>query len=1453
MVDDLVHDDLHAVGVGGLDHGLELLLGAELVVADVVVVGGLVVPPPLAGAGAVIGAHQGETAVVAHLDLVDRRGLDGGEARRGDGGDHFLDGVEVPAPGVEDGAAADLLGQTVPGQGPFGIRVVRELGLGGKLLRAEPRAVPGHDLGFTPGHGAGVLLGAVAVVVDDDLDDLEALKLGGQDGLPIAGPIALGLELRHDAGPRGGDLTLAQLGGGGVPGVDGVGVPALVAVLHVDDGVLEGGALGVGVFLGHDDGVLGVIADQPQDHGFARGHALADGNHVAVGEGGLGTLAELIGGVVHQRIVVQDDPQGIVEAAVAGGGEDDGLRVGGALPGEEVDGIGVRRDHKGAVGVAQEVPQGLVAQLEGVAEVHRGKDAVAQVVLQTDAVAVEAEVVAAEAEHQAAIAAAGSLVHGPDQSRVRIDDHPVLHGNGYADSGIAVVVLGLEGEEAVLRLHGDDDLILSRGLERGLDEAGPALVGVSLAAADADAVLAVVMAQGVDGIIAGFAAAQAGVGIGAVSGAARLQGLLALVPVVPEGRDGYSLGVAADGAGIEDGAVFGASGLGGSHALVPLVLVVVAGAVLPFLVGVHDLDLAGMDQHVSALDLVVAAAAAVVDDDVHLSLVLQLEGQDVLPVAGPAALGLQLRRNAGPAAVVGAVAAPEVDIDRGVAPAAVDADLVLHEDHGVSPVAALGVGGADLGDLLALGVEAGDDQGGGVVVFHALADGHDGAVDRLGGLAVIDGVAGVVNAAHGDGDLQGVGDELGGGNGQGDLGLEVQAALELGVVDHRDLAGAEGAGDLAVGDGEGPAVDLIGVAAVGHALHGSVLQYDVLAADVDDDSALVTALDHHDVVGAGGVAEVFLGAAHFIAEEIHRDDLGIHEEVAALGADLVVAVGAGGGGVHGTAEEQGGALLPGRQDRPGLDDLLLVQLVVAVVVDVVVVGLDPGDGAVGARALGNQHVAHIGGVQIAVVDRVAQTPAVEGEGGVEVLLLAVLGQEGLGLIGVQAGAVLVVVAADHVGHVLPAVVGLALLQGLAVLEGGAVLQYGGPEVRGEIVVRVVDGNVVRQLDQLGRVVAEAVRAGLHAGLEPAEDVLLHVGVLGVPLDEAGQGVLGLLKAVPLGPVGAGALVGPGLAGVAPFAGLAPVDLIADFVGNGALAGGHVVHNLVHDDLHAVGVGHLAHLPEFLVGAQLIVADDLILGGLIVVVPLALADDLQTAVFSHDDGVDGRGLDRGEARRGNLGDHRLDGVEVPAPGVENCAVLDDLRQAILVQALVRGFFFRQRLVQEGDDLRSGAELLRTEGRLRGAAGDAVRVGPEHSLVVVLARRHILKGIFNIDGRTAGEGPEEGHNFGAGAALFGTEGACRSAAGDSALHSPENGAVVVLVRRYIRKRIFGVRLLTTGRSPKEGHDLRPGAGFFGTEGGRCGSAGDTVLDSPVYGFLIVSVFRYVLEYRSALRPG
>ena len=72
MVDDLVHNDLHAIGVGGLDHGLELLLGAELVVADVVVVGGLVVPPPLAGAGAVIGAHQGEAAVVADLDLVDR-------------------------------------------------------------------------------------------------------------------------------------------------------------------------------------------------------------------------------------------------------------------------------------------------------------------------------------------------------------------------------------------------------------------------------------------------------------------------------------------------------------------------------------------------------------------------------------------------------------------------------------------------------------------------------------------------------------------------------------------------------------------------------------------------------------------------------------------------------------------------------------------------------------------------------------------------------------------------------------------------------------------------------------------------------------------------------------------------------------------------------------------------------------------------------------------------------------------------------------------------------------------------------------------------------------------------------------------------------------------------------------------------------------------------------------
>ena len=71
---------------------------------------------------------------------------------------------------------------------------------------------------------------------------------------------------------------------------------------------------------------------------------------------------------------------------------------------------------------------------------------------------------------------------------------------------------------------------------------------------------------------------------------------------------------------------------------------------------------------------------------------------------------------------------------------------------------------------------------------------------------------------------------------------------------------------------------------------------------------------------------------------------------------------------------------------------------VACVVAVVVVGLHPGNSALRAGALGNQHVADEADVNMTAADGVTQAEAVEGQRGVHVLLLAVRGGKGLALI-----------------------------------------------------------------------------------------------------------------------------------------------------------------------------------------------------------------------------------------------------------------------------------------------------------------------------------------------------------------------------------------------------------------------------------------------------------------------
>lgn len=81
-----------------------------------------------------------------------------------------------------------------------------------------------------------------------------------------------------------------------------------------------------------------------------------------------------------------------------------------------------------------------------------------------------------------------------------------------------------------------------------------------------------------------------------------------------------------------------------------------------------------------------------------------------------------------------------------------------------------------------------------------------------------------------------------------------------------------------------------------------------------------------------------------------------------------------------------------------------------------------------------------------------------------------------------------------------------------------------------------------------------------------------------------------------------------------------------------------------------------------------------------------------------------------------------------------------------------------LVQEGDDLRSRAGRVGTEGRRGGAAGDALTDRPLYGVVIVRSGVHIGKRSAARSRGAACRLPEEGHRLRPGADIVRAEG-CR----------------------------------------------------------------------------------------------
>lgn len=94
---------------------------------------------------------------------------------------------------------------------------------------------------------------------------------------------------------------------------------------------------------------------------------------------------------------------------------------------------------------------------------------------------------------------------------------------------------------------------------------------------------------------------------------------------------------------------------------------------------------------------------------------------------------------------------------------------------------------------------------------------------------------------------------------------------------------------------------------------------------------------------------------------------------------------------------------------------------------------------------------------------------------------------------------------------------------------------------------------------------------------------------------------------------------------------------------------------VNNDAQPQALGIVTHRLELVAGAQLIVANGPV-GGLVVVVPLAVAKELASAALAHNALVDGRGLHNRVAGILDLGQMLADGVERPRPGVQDNLII-----------------------------------------------------------------------------------------------------------------------------------------------------------------------------------------------------
>ena len=129
------------------------------------------------------------------------------------------------------------------------------------------------------------------------------------------------------------------------------------------------------------------------------------------------------------------------------------------------------------------------------------------------------------------------------------------------------------------------------------------------------------------------------------------------------------------------------------------------------------------------------------------------------------------------------------------------------------------------------------------------------------------------------------------------------------------------------------------------------------------------------------------------------------------------------------------------------------------------------------------------------------------------------------------------------------------------------------------------------------------------------------------------------------------------------------------------------------------------------------------------------------------------------------------------------------------------------VEEGDDLTAVTGGIGGEDAFTHAVGDSVCHGPKHCVMVVGAGSNVRKDAASADGRLVLGAPQECDDLCTGTNGVRTEGRFGSSLGDTVFDRPGHGFVIIAVLSNIAEAVVS-GLRAAGGSPEESDDLSAG---------------------------------------------